>query len=158
MPQTCRHADAASGGAQYGPVVRVGPNTVSLADPQYLPKVYQAKWSKVRSCRHRQDGHADAKVQTPAYDGFRTAGGLVNAFSAITQAEAQGKRRGMLPHYATANLVLWQDVFDHRFREILALLRGNGPEQPVDVLAMLAHALVDVRPPLRTLQPVTERK
>ncbi|GJN88360.1 hypothetical protein Rhopal_001325-T1 [Rhodotorula paludigena] len=112
---------------KYGPVVRTGPSSVTLRNYRYLPAVYQGKWDKIA-----------------AYDGFRTNRGCPNSFSAIGQSEAQGKRRGMLPQYATACLVEWQDVFNSHLLEIVTFLRCNGAVKPVDVLALVAHGLIDI--------------
>ncbi|GAA6031253.1 hypothetical protein JCM8097_005568 [Rhodosporidiobolus ruineniae] len=112
---------------KYGPVVRTGPNTVTLRNFRYLNLVYTSKWDKIAP-----------------YDGFRTNHGVPNAFSAIEQSEAQGKRRGMLPQYATACLVQWQDVFNAHLLEIVRFLKINPAENPVDVLNLVAHGLVDI--------------
>ncbi|GAA5887073.1 hypothetical protein JCM6882_009438 [Rhodosporidiobolus microsporus] len=112
---------------KYGPVVRTGPNTVTLRNYRYLQLVYMSKWDKIT-----------------AYDGFRTNHGVPNSFSAIEQSEAQGKRRGMLPQYATACLVTWQDVFDSHLLEVVKLLRNNPAQNSIDVLGLVAHGLIDV--------------
>ncbi|GAA5859922.1 hypothetical protein JCM8547_004388 [Rhodosporidiobolus lusitaniae] len=112
---------------KYGPVVRTGPNSVTLRNFRYLPLVYTQKWDKIA-----------------AYDGFRTNHGTPNSFSAIEQSEAQGKRRGVLPQYASACLVQWQDVFEAHLLEITKLLRNNAAEKPVDVLGLVAHGLIDI--------------
>lgn len=51
----------------------------------------------------------------------------------------------MLPQYATSNLVEWQHVFDAHISATLNYLQGIGSEKPVDILALIAHGLVDVR-------------
>lgn len=112
---------------KYGPVVRTGPNTVTLANAEHMNTVYLGKWDKIE-----------------AYDGFRTHRGTPNSFSAVPQSEAQGKRRGMLPQYATSNLCEWQDVFEAHMLEMAAFLRKNGAEKPVDILSFSAHGLIDV--------------
>lgn len=86
-------------------------------------------------------------VQVPAYDGFRTNHGTPNSFSCVSPAEAQGKRRGMLPQYATSNLVEWQPTFDMHIGETLAYLNSLPPNRSVDILGLVAHGLIDVSIP-----------
>lgn len=87
---------------------------------------------------------AISNFQVPAYDGFRTNHGTPNSFSCTSPAEAQGKRRGMLPQYATSNLVEWQPTFDAHIGETLAYLNSLGPNKSVDILGLVAHGLIDV--------------
>lgn len=90
---------------------------------------------------------AKRALQSPSYQGFQTAGGHDNTVSTLSNAEAGGKRRGMLPHYSPSSLAQWHDpVLVKSVEEALAYLRAKGADgKAVDVLELLGHTLVDVR-------------
>lgn len=69
----------------------------------------------------------------------------------------------MLPHYATANLINWQPVFDEhvsfsslrsstfltlrgtaQMLQLVKVIEKIGCKDSVDVLSLLAHTLIDV--------------
>ncbi|ORY81226.1 cytochrome P450 [Leucosporidium creatinivorum] len=112
---------------EHGPVVRAGPTTVYIADYKLLNAVYQSKLDKI-----------------PAYAGFKTNRGVHNAFSSIEANVAAGRRRGMLPQYATASLLEWQETFDSHIDELRTVIEQFGPDTSIDVLSCLAHVLIDV--------------
>lgn len=140
--------------AEFGGVVRAAPRTVYIADYRLLGAVYQSKLDKVSSvARQLIDGRNEPDLsapnsQIPAYSGFTTNRGIPNAFSTIEAHVAAAKRRGMLPHYATAALVEWQESFDSHIQQLTTVIENLGRNTSVDVLSLLAHTLIDV-----SLQP-----
>ncbi|TFK39355.1 cytochrome P450, partial [Crucibulum laeve] len=112
---------------KYGPVVRIGPNNVVVKDSRSLKSIYLGKLDKVAE-----------------YDALRTNNGTPTAFSCIDQSESTGKRRyapGITP-YSNDTLEKWHPMMLHHIEHLLGILNCK-PEQPVDVLSLCMHLLID---------------
>ncbi|KAH7049475.1 cytochrome P450 [Auriculariales sp. MPI-PUGE-AT-0066] len=111
--------------AQYGPIIRLGPNTVAFMDANAAKLVYN-KFPK-------SDWYKMANVN-----------GVDVSFSMLESAEHSVRRRGFATHYTVENLLRFQsDIHDFALT-LVAHLNGIAGRKAVDCLAMFQHMAVDV--------------
>ena len=117
---------------KYGPIIRTGPNMIEVTGLENLDKVYGAKLDKPSSIPVFDSGEGDRRsshvyaIAPPFGDGNLTTLLRVYSFSCKTVAEAQGKRRSVLPHFSVANVITWQPVIQDHVRSGLFTVVVSG--------------------------------
>ncbi|KAH7099672.1 cytochrome P450 [Auriculariales sp. MPI-PUGE-AT-0066] len=111
--------------ARYGPIVRLGPNTVAFMDAGAAKIVYNRfpkdKW------------YLSAKI-----------GSHTVSTSMLEPAEHAVRRRGFAAHYTLENILRYQQDFQDLALLLVSHLNELGGRSSVDCLAMFQHLMVDV--------------
>ncbi|TFY78164.1 hypothetical protein EWM64_g5843 [Hericium alpestre] len=112
----------------YGPIVRVGPNSVVFHDYKTAKDVYKFdKGEKYKALRMIVGGKE--------HD---------HAMTTLGRAEHAVKRKAFAPHYTAANLVLFQPEFHQCILELTSILRNIEARVSVDCLDLFHQLLYDI--------------
>ncbi|KAH7099666.1 cytochrome P450 [Auriculariales sp. MPI-PUGE-AT-0066] len=112
--------------AKYGPVVRLGPDTVAFMDSGAAKTIY-SKYPKGRW-----------------YEKLARVDGLDVSFSMVHPAEHALRRRGFGSHYTVEHLSRFQQDFQDNALVLVSHLIELAGRDAVNCLAMFQHLLVDV--------------
>ncbi|KAK0703696.1 cytochrome P450, partial [Lasiosphaeria miniovina] len=119
--------------SKYGPVVRVGPNTVSFSDPADMSIVFSARsgFAKVRLPFHRL---ADSYGGLRAFVGGKSVGSILD----MGDDENRAVRRAMGNTFVTKNLLCYEDDVDATLATLLQTLRRRAAAgTPFDLFQLL---------------------
>jgi len=113
---------------KYGPIVAVGPNTVSFVDAPTLKTIYGSnsrfwkdRWYKSLLCNKHD--HAMTTLDPVAHSALK---------------------RGYGPHYIPGNLALWQGDYHDFTLEVIQRLEEDAGRTAFDCLTLFRHLMVDV--------------
>ncbi|KAF2180281.1 cytochrome P450 oxidoreductase [Zopfia rhizophila CBS 207.26] len=119
---------------KHGPVVRIGPNHVSIADPSYIPVIYNIKENYIKSAFY--------PIQSTSWN-KKTE---MNIFSTQDPAFHRSERRKIASAYSLPNLLESETAMDSCINLFMERLDEYALNQkPIDLGTWLQYFAFDVR-------------
>jgi hypothetical protein len=124
--------------AIYGPIVRIGPNEVVLADGAVLPEIYTTSENVTRG----------GFVKAPCYENFHGEGGHETIFSTLDPEYRKVRAKAVMPLFGAAEIRKGNDVLEDCVRRFVERLKAEAKrsakeKKKVDVLTLTRMLALD---------------